>query len=154
MKKNPFKILREVIRISGLISASFLLFSCNLQKKPEIENLDFAANKNKNYEIASSDFVSSSQDIPLLDALKQINDDESLGFDSDSGSISSASYESSISLAKVKNFYLKTLPQMDWKLTGNEEDKLSFTREKEKVEIEFINKDGANIVRFFMSSTL
>ena len=43
---------------------------------------------------------------------------------------------------------------MDWKLTANESDKLRFVREKEKVEIEFINKDGANVVRFFMSSTL
>lgn len=147
MKKN-------LLRVTSLISTSFLLFSCSFLENFGTENENTKVTETKNYEITTSDFVSSSQDIPLLDALKQINDEESLGFDSDSGSISSASYESSISLAKVKNFYLKTLPQMDWKLTANESDKLRFVREKEKVEIEFINKDGANVVRFFMSYAL
>lgn len=147
MKKN-------LLRVTSLISTSFLLFSCSFLENFGTENENTKVTETKNYEITTSDFVNSSQDIPLLDALKQINDEESLGFYSDSGSISSASYESSISLTKVKNFYLKTLPQMDWKLTANESDKLRFVREKEKVEIEFINKDGANVVRFFMSSTL
>ena len=80
--------------------------------------------------------------------------EESLGFDSDLGSIISSSYETKIELKKVRNFYLKTLPQMGWVLVKNIENSASFRREKEKLEIEFVKQDDKKLVRFFISSTL
>lgn len=130
-------------KIFTLLSISFLLFSCAkfLEHKSEIENQ------------ASEDFVQGSEDIPLLVGMEKINDD-SLGFDSSSGSIMASSYKTAADIEKIKNFYLKTLPQMGWKLEKEEKHKLSFKRDKEKLEIEFKNQIGKNLVHFFISSAL
>ncbi len=111
--------------------------------------------KNQEPEVAK-DFVQGSEDIPLLVGMEKIFE-ESLGFDSDSGSIMSCAYESRIALEKTQEFYKKTLPQMGWKAEEISEQfvqKIKFTRENEKLEIEFSNKNGKNILRFFISSTL
>jgi len=57
-------------------------------------------------------------------------------------------------LERVKNFYHKTLPQMGWKLVLSDIGKSKFKREKEKLEIDFVNRNGKNIVRFFLSSAV
>jgi hypothetical protein len=128
----------------SLLVISFLTFSCleNFQKSEIIEEPT---------EKASQDFVQGSEDIPLLVGMEKISDD-SLGFDSSVGSIMASSYETKTDLEKIKNFYLKTLPQMGWNLKENNVGKLSFEREKEKLEIEFVNQDGRDLVRFFISS--
>ncbi len=101
----------------------------------------------------SEDFVQGSEDIPLLVNMEKMFN-EGLGFDSDAGSIMSSSYESKIDLEKVKIFYEKTLPKMGWKITKNDAAKLSFEREKEKLEIEFLSQKKKKVVKFFISSTL
>ena len=98
-------------------------------------------------------FVNQNTDLPLMEGLSQI-DEDSVGFDGETGSIVSVSYESKIVFSEVQKFYLETLPQMGWKLSSNENDKLIFNREKDKVEIEFYDDDSKNIVKFFISSML
>lgn len=127
-----------------LLSASFLLFSCAQKNVEHAEPFKYKV---------STDFVQGSEDIPLLVGMNKMLD-ESLGFDSDSGSIMASSYETKIDLEKVHAFYKKTLPQMGWKLTKSDMAKLSFKREKEKLEIELVNHNGKDIVRFFISSVL
>lgn len=128
----------------ALISILFLLFSCskNFFSKPEIVELK-----------ASEEFVQGSEDIPLLVGMEKITG-ESIGFDSDFGSIISSNYSTQSDLKKVKNFYSKTLPQLGWKLVASRENNSTFKRDKEKLEIEFAKEDGKNLVKFFLSSAL
>ena len=160
MSKITSKIMKKILLI---IFTSFILSSCssfNFLKLKTSTSAISAKNsaisaKNKENEKFASQFISSNTDIPLIPGLIEIND-EDLGFDSDSGSISSISYESEISSKEVQDFYLKTLPQMGWKLTNQDLEKLTFVRKKpkgvEKVEIGFTKKDGKKLVKFFISS--
>ncbi len=140
----------------SLLSLAFLLFSCT-EKTPTPQNPVLANIPGNGGAIdkmsVSEEFVQGSEDIPLLVEMEKMFD-ESLGFDSASGSIMSSSYESKIALNKVKNFYAKTLPQMGWKLVTTEPKKLAFEREKEKLEIEFSSQKKKNVVKFFISSAL
>lgn len=131
-------------KILLIVFFSFLFASClqKISQKSEIAE-----------EKVSEEFVQGSEDIPLLAVMEKISED-SLGFDSDTGSIMSSSYETKSDLKKVKNFYLKTLPQLGWKLTKNSAKKSFFKREKEKLEIEFDDQNGRNVVRFFISSVI
>lgn len=153
------KFLEKILLVSSVL---FLLFSCC---RTEIKAPQNSVVANIPYEPGpisksstplpevSADFVQGSEDIPLLNGMEKIFD-ESLGFDSPSGSIMSSSYESKIPTENVKKFYGKTLPQMGWTLKKIEPSKLSFEREKESLEIELIKQDGKNIVKFFISSSL
>lgn len=123
-----------------IICLSFLSYSCASSSQQEQENV-------------VDGFVNGSEDIPLLRGLTQIGDDD-LGFDSGIGSISTTNYKSDFDLEKAKRFYLKTLPQMGWNLSEKKLEKISFFRGNEKVEISFVNKDGDDLVQFFISSTL
>ncbi len=125
-----------------LILFSCLAFSCLQKISKQDSNFDFKP---------SEEFVQGSEDIPLLQGMEKISGD-SLGFDSNSGSIINSGYSTKISLNKTKNFYLKTLPQMGWKIKKDLENYAEFTRENEKLEIEFENKGGLHLVRFFISS--
>lgn len=136
-------------KILILISLSLLLFSCK-----EIESEFHYFFKPQKEEIqVSQDFVQGSEDIPLLLGMEKVSDD-SVGFDSNSGSIISSSYVTKIDHKKVRNFYIQTLPQMGWKVMKNTESGIGFLREKEKLEIEFLNEEGELITRFFISSSL
>lgn len=147
--------MKNTLIISAkIVCFSLLLSSCAiLRDNSEDHLLDETMVVGNQEEKTTTHFVSNSQDIPLLSSLIPI-DDENLGFDSNSGSISSSSYHSSVSLEEAQDFYLKTLPQMGWRLEINELGKLSFSRDKEKVEIDFINKNGEDVVKFFVSSSL
>jgi hypothetical protein len=135
-------------KILTLIPLTFLIFSCVKTLKNTVSQ------KKEPVEIrVSEDFIQGSEDIPLLLGMNKIFDD-SLGFDSSSGSIMTSSYETQIDLERVKNFYHKTLPQMGWKLVLSDIGKSKFKREKEKLEIDFVNQNGKNIVRFFLSSAV
>jgi len=79
--------------------------------------------------------------------------EESLGFDSASGSIISSSYTTNLTEKQIRNFYLKTLPQMGWDIVKNVEKGSSFKRENENLEIEFLQENNKLIIRFFISST-
>ncbi len=132
-------------KILTLISISFLLFSCGDLKK-------FLAEESTGIE-ASEEFVQGSEDIPLLVGMNKTAD-ETLGFDSSNGSIIFSSYSTKIDLIQIKNFYLKTLPQMGWSVIKNSENSASFKRENESLEIEFRKEDEKNIVQFFISSAV
>ena len=125
-----------------LISSLFLLSANNVFALSNIGKND-----------VEQEFVQGSEDIPLLDGMKIISEDDSLGFDSESGSITSSSYKTKTSLKEVKNFYVTTLPQLGWKKIGKDDKKLKFVREKEKLEIEFESKKKDKIVKFFISSS-
>ncbi len=149
-------------KTSLIASALFLLSSCcrtelGTPQNSVVANIPYEPgpiNKSSTLLVeASTDFVQGSEDIPLLKGMEKIFD-ESLGFDSPSGSIMSSSYESNMPLENIKKFYGKTLPQMGWNLKKTEPSKLSFKREKENLEIEFIKQDKKNIIKFFISSSL
>lgn len=122
-----------------------VIFSCVQETKKSKQ-------KEYSYEI-SEYFVQGSEDIPLLVGMEQINN-EGLGFDTASGSIMSSSYEVLIDFDKIKDFYMQTLPQIGWQVSKNFQDKLSFTREKEKLEINFIKENDVDVVRFLISSEI
>lgn len=127
-----------------VILFSFLLSSCIEQGGKQQAFYDYSI---------SEEFVQGSEDIPLLKGMKKMLD-EGLGFDSSSGSIMTSSYKSEIALEGIRSFYQKTLPQMGWHLIDSDIAKLVFEREKESLEIELVNKDGQDMVRFFISSSL
>lgn len=131
-------------KILALILFSFLFASClqKISQKSEIAE-----------EKVSEEFVQGSEDIPLLVTMEKISED-SLGFDSDAGSIMSSSYQTKTDLKKVRSFYSRTLPQLGWKMIEDSGSQSIFKRDNEKLEIEFINENDKNIVRFFISSAI
>ena len=96
-----------------------------------------------------TEFVEGSDDVPLFSSLKKFGE-EDVDFDSASGSISSLIYESSVNLDEVRNFYIKTMPQMGWKIHQNGKKKIVFYRQKQKLEIELTKENGKNLVKFFI----
>ena len=98
-------------------------------------------------------FLDISDDVPLIEGLKKI-EDEDVGFESDSGSIKSSSYLSEISFEEVKTFYLKTLPQLGWDMVYSDSDGISFIRNGNKIEINFSKKPKKRMVKFLISSSL
>lgn len=166
MKNNPLAIFYKIALATCLIAP---LFSCSLfeDKNSVASNEDLGHSNNpQDYADISSgisakrnaqnttDFVAGSKDLPLAEGLNKFSDD-GLDFDSASGSIISVTYKSSDDLKKVKDFYLKTLPQLGWKnLKSNKRgvDLLRFKRDNEKLEIELINYNGDNLVKFFVET--
>lgn len=133
------------------IFALLFLFSCGeLEKK--FHHLVAQQNEEPAL-VASEEFVQGSEDIPLPVGMEKILGD-SVGFDSESGSIISSSYSTTASLEQVRKFYLTTLLQMGWSLTGSGQNSLNFQRDKEKLEIELATEDKQNIVKFLISSAL
>lgn len=124
------------------LTTFLLIFSCKFIDQIHIPGL----NDEKN----TQEFVEGSQDIPLATGLKPIKDD-AISFDSPAGSILSISYKSKSKLAHVRDFYLKTLPQLGWKIVKKHQpsqlDIIDFKRGQEKLEIEFIEE--RNLVKFY-----
>ncbi len=133
------------IKKISLILLLPLAFSCGFFGLKNKHHLEFEEKTNMR-------FVEGSQDIPLAKDLEKIPE-ENLSFDSLGGNIISISYKNSASKTKVKDFYVKTLPQMGWKMKASKKlealDSLHFARDEEKLEIEFVN----NNVRFFVESS-
>lgn len=127
----------------SLITALFFLSSC------AIIGDYFKSDKLQ----SSGEFVLGSEDIPLAKGMKRIFE-ESLGFDSHSGSILSLSYKIKADDSDVKDFYLDTLPQLGWKNLPSKNHQLSFKRENEKLEMDFISKGEYVIIEFLYSSSL
>ncbi len=140
-----------------LLSSLFLIFSCSELQKWQKKVTTIFKEKSKKEEpkkadlIVTEEFVSGSEDIPLLAGMQKISDG-SLGFDSTVGSIISSSYSSNLDHNEVKIFYLKTLPKMGWGVVRNSIDSAKFRRDKEDLEIEFAEENGVKLVRFFYSS--
>lgn len=108
--------------------------------------------KGNGNELNSKGFIDENYDIPLLVAMEKLSKDN-VGFDSASGSILSIAYVTDLEVEKVRDFYLKTLPQMGWFLKANNMKKSILKRENEKLEIEFSTQGGRNVVRFFIFSS-
>ena len=96
--------------------------------------------------------VQGSLDIPLAKGL-EVKNDNIINFDSLNGTILSISYETKIRLTKIKDFYLKTLPQMGWEIIANEfldnTDIVYLKRDDEALEIEFSTREELKTVKFF-----
>lgn len=138
----------------AVISLSFLVFSCATKTPPSKSSpVKEPIGASKEEVVASEEFVQGSEDIPLLVGMEKMFD-EGLGFDSESGSIMSSSYETKVDLKKVRSFYSKTLPQMGWKLVKGNKNKSVFERDNEKLEVEYSKQDSKDVVKFFISSSL
>lgn len=139
----------HVLPLLVLLFSSCAVKEFNNFKQPE----SLVNQKNIKMEV-SHDFVQGSEDVPLLVGMEKIFE-ESLGFDSASGSIMSSSYESEINAEKIKSFYQKTLPQMGWKIKKTDSKKLVFKRENENLEIELYSENNKKcVIKFFISSTV
>lgn len=98
--------------------------------------------------------IDGSTDIPLSGDL-HVDKNNSVNFDSFNGSIISISYKTTNDLPKIKDFYLKTLPQMGWEIISNEfmgnSDIVDFKRDDETLEIEFVKNENSEekLVNFF-----
>lgn len=134
--------LRLFMKTSLLLLTSFFLLSCQHQAIEEKIKYD-----------VSEDFVHGSEDIPLLKEMEGVLG-SSLGFDTESGSIIHTDYIISGGLEHAREFYIETLPQMGWSLENELIEKIIFQRDSETLEIEFINFNGEDIVKFFLSSAL
>lgn len=124
------------------LTLSIILFSCQPQQPKHSWN------------IGTDGYVEGTSDIPLAKGLKKFSDDN-LGFDSTDGSIVSITYKSKIELQKVYGFYAKTLPQLGWVRAKSKQpnfELLRFKRENERLEIEFSNKDGVDLVKFYIET--
>ena len=122
-----------------------MLQSCGFNKVKDL--FGFSGKEN------STEFVEGSDDIPLFSSLSKYGE-EDVDFDSASGSISSLIYQSLVDLDKVRNFYIKTMPQMGWKIAQNGKRKIIFYRreqkQEQKLEIELSKENGKNLVKFFI----
>jgi hypothetical protein len=135
----------RTIKIFVTLFVTLSVFSCATKDsiKSNLENLNFKDQK----------YVLGSTDIPLFDGLT-LMDEDSTSFDTMSGDIVISKYVGDFKLKLVKNFYLTTLPQLGWRLVDKKSDKISFKREKDKLEIKFDYASNGLYVRFFISSVL
>lgn len=123
------------------------IFSCTSISSPKITNLT----KEKQYVLGTND-------IPLFSGL-ELAEEDSTNFDTMLGNIVISKYIGSKDLdnfksKSVKDFYVQTLPQLGWVLVENKIDKVSFKREKDKLEIRMNYESKGLYVRFFISSVL
>ena len=105
-------------------------------------------------------FVYGTKDVPLADGLIKIGED-SLNFDLDYGSIISSSYKTEQDISIIQKFYQETLLQMGWNLIENSSELLKFTRDNEKLTINFkklndqeVNQKNELIINFTVSATV
>lgn len=137
----------DMKKILSVIFSIFLLSSCTQYQK-NVEEI-FTKIPPKKTNLTAKDFVKGSEDIPLVSNL-ELMENNNVDFDSASGSFVTVDYKSPIALVEVQVFYLKTLPEMGWRLVKNDATESSFVRDNEKIKIEFVD----DIVRFSMSSVV
>ncbi|MFT6332019.1 MAG: hypothetical protein ACJAW3_000342 [Lentimonas sp.] len=104
------------------------------------------------------EYVMGTDDIPLFSGLEIVEEDSS-SFDTMLGNIVISKYFGVVKGSSVKKFYLDALPQLGWNVIDEKGSKVSFIREKNKLEIRFKkNYSDQNIggvyVRFFISTAL
>lgn len=141
---NSTKLGNSMKKILLLIGTSILLSSCAISAKKGISSYE------KNM---MNGYVAGSEDIPLVKNLVQIYSSD-LGFNSYSGSIAAKTYRSWEDLDKVRDFYIRTLPQMGWVMVFEDLEKFKLVRGNESLEIIFINENGYDLVKFLFSSTM
>lgn len=142
MLKLIFKKAPNFIKILTV----FLTFSCQ-----QLEE-DYSFNMYYKHKISNFTTIDEHSDIPLAIGLKIINSENEINFNSKNGNVISISYLCEQDLIKVKDFYTHTLPQLGWQLSSNEEFEdfsiISFTRDDETLEIEFVDEGAEKIVNF------
>ncbi|MFZ9470547.1 MAG: hypothetical protein ACO26G_05830 [Rickettsiales bacterium] len=138
--------LKSQLKIICIFALCFTTFSC----KTNVKNIK---NSNENEIFATSKFINGTQDIPLVNGLEIIND-HNLEFDSLSGSFSSSTYQSNYDIEKIKNFYELNLPKLGWQVSKSVNNSSVFTRDNEKLEIEFSAQEGYNLIVFCHRSIL
>ncbi len=146
--------MKKVVCLIGCqIALCLTLSSCLIEQFQSAKVGNNAQPNSANSLEPSGKFVDGSGDIPLLAEMTKISD-ENIDFDSTSGSISSSKYQTKIEVEKIRTFYLKTLPQLGWKLVLNNMKKAIFERKKERLELGFMKSDEGNVVEFFISSSI
>lgn len=124
----------------------FALFSCHQLEEEYSFNLYYQ------HKITHFNTIDEHSDIPLAIGLKIINNDDEVNFHSKNGNVISISFVCEKDLLKVKSFYTHTLPQLGWEISSNEEFNdfsiVSFVRDGETLEIEFVDDGSAKIVNF------
>jgi len=119
----------------------------------------FENNNQKPVEITSQNNVAEKQyvvgvdDIPLFLGL-ELDEEDSSVFDTMLGKIVISKYLGDVQLKSVISFYLEVLPQLGWRLIDNKDDRISFKRENDKLEIRFNYAKTGLYVRFFISSAI
>lgn len=84
---------------------------------------------------AAANFVEGMEDVPLMDGLSQITQDD-ISFGNEETRLLEAYLTSRrIKFAKVANFYKESLPQLGWIYQGNRSNSLLFDRDGETLEI-------------------
>ncbi len=131
----------RLIKIFFILSV-LAVSSCQTLELPTTIN----SNKEKQYVLGTND-------IPLFSGLELVEDD-STNFDTMIGNIVISKYVGDIKLKSIKDFYVQTLPQLGWILVESKSDKISFKREKDKLEIRVSYASKGLYVRFFISSVL
>ncbi len=134
----------KLIKIFFILSI-LIVSSCSSKEFTRIISGNFN-DQNKQYIFGSSD-------IPLFNGLELVEEDGT-NFDTMLGDIVISKYIGDFELKLVKDFYLETLPQLGWILVDNENGKISFKREKDKLEIRFNYASKGLYVRFFILSVL
>jgi len=87
-------------------------------------------------------FVPGTEDVPLMRELAPVKGSD-LVFDKPEGRIIEASARGKVTRAAVRSFYASTLPQLGWKASGE-----SWTRETERLHLDFAGRDGDLWVTF------
>ncbi|MBK1696998.1 hypothetical protein CKO21_07035 [Rhodovibrio salinarum] len=90
-----------------------------------------------------SDYVADIVDLPLMEGLREVAD-AGMAFDKPSGRIVEAYAHGTVDTAAVRRFYRQTLPQLGWQRLGQDQ----FTREGERLQIDYLGADGDLTVRY------
>lgn len=92
------------------------------------------------------DFVSGFEDIPLMEGLKQIESDD-IAFGNEETRYLEAQLVAvrKKSFQNIKDFYIKTLPQLGWTLKESSASFLRFYRETDILEINRISENPLKI---------
>ncbi|MFT5703164.1 MAG: hypothetical protein ACJAZX_001213 [Rickettsiales bacterium] len=138
------KIIKNLL-ILTLLTAT----SCShlKTKKDDTQNSEIGTKEQE------KQYVEGTDDIPLFIDLELIEDDSS-SFDTMVGNIVISKYFGEYKTKEVKDFYLKSLPQLGWKLTKNQDRQISFNREDDKLKIKFTHSKNNLYVRFFILSAV
>ena len=95
---------------------------------------------------SAGEFLAGFDDLPVMPGLSA-DKEAGIVFDTPSGRIVEGYAAGAVGRRKVQRFYEKTLPQLGWAKTGQNE----YRREGEKLTMDFKGKDGALTVRFTLS---
>jgi hypothetical protein len=94
----------------------------------------------------SREFVEGFEDLPLMPGLANVPE-AGIAFDKPAGRIVVAYARGAVRRGNVVDFYRQTLPQLGWAKRGPAE----WSREGERLAIDFLGADGDLVVRYTLS---